>query len=216
MRRHGIILAVGTAMALVLGAPVGASEWLYKEEVVYSSQHDPSRVSLNDGHVLEITYDGITFNEMGKWKYGRKVLVAYRPETGAVLLDPSTAKYISINRSTRNHPIDLIWWKDAREARNTIEEVQARTKGRQLWDKELNRVYKLLLGDSRWRKFTKEEKDVLINSQRKWIQFRNAQLLSIEAFYGKRTGIIQRIHSARQGLELTRGQTLFLSNFLAD
>ena len=94
--------------------------------------------------------------------------------------------------------------------------MRALIKGKQLWDKELNRVYKLLLGDSRWREFTREEKDVLINSQRKWIQFRNSQLLSIEAFYGKRTGTIQRIHAARQGLELTKGQTLFLANFLAD
>ena len=206
MRIFGIFLLAGTALGV--GVPAGANEWLYREEVSYVTRHDPVSIELKGNHELQVSYAGIT------WKAGRRLVIAYKPETGSVLLDPATGKHTSILRSTKMHPIDALWRKEAREAPNTIASAAVQVKAGELWDKELNRVYKLLLEDAWPRKFTRQEKDALISSQRKWIQFRDAQLAAISAIYGKRNGTVQKINAAHQVMELTRSQALRLGSFL--
>ncbi len=212
MRIFGIVLLAGTALGV--GVPAGANEWLYREEVSYVTRHDPVSIELKGGHELQVSYAGITWKDVSGWKVGRRLVIAYKPETGSVLLDPATGKHTSILRSTKMHPIDTLWRKEAREAPNTIASAAIQVKAGSLWDKELNRVYKLLLEDAWPRKFTRQEKDALINSQRKWIQFRDAQLAAIGVVYGKRNGTVQKINSAHQAMELTRSQALRLGSFL--
>ena len=75
-------------------------------------------------------------------------------------------------------------------------------------------MYKLLLEDAWPRKFTRQEKDALISSQRKWIQFRDAQLAASGVVYGKRNGTVQKINAAFQATDLIRSQALRLGSFL--
>ncbi len=212
MRACGIFLLVGTALGV--GGPAGANEWLYQEEVSYVTQNDPSIIEVKGGHELIVSYVGITWKDVSGWKAGRRLVMAYKPETGSVLLDPASGKHTSILSSTKMHPIDILWRKEARTAPNTLAAAAVQVKAGGLWDKELNRVYKLLLEDAWPRKFTRQERDALISSQRKWIQFRDAQLAAIGRVYGKRNGTVQRINSAHQAMELTRSQALRLGSFL--
>ena len=50
------------------------------------------------------------------------------------------------------------------------------TRAEQLWNKELNKVYKELQG-----KLTLKERNVLISSQRIWLQYRNAEFKLIDS-----------------------------------
>ena len=212
MRIFGIFLLAGTALGV--GVPAGANEWLYREEVRYLSRHDPSIIRLKGGQGLRVKYAAITWKDVSGWKADRRLTMAYKPETGSILLDPATGKYISILSSTKMHPIDILLRKESDKAPNTLASVNAQVKAGELWDKELNRVYKLLLEDAWPRKFTRQEKDALISSQRKWIQFRDAQLAASGVVYGKRNGTAQKINAAFQATDLTRSQALRLGSFL--
>ncbi len=57
------------------------------------------------------------------------------------------------------------------------------TRAEQLWNKELNMVYKELQG-----KLTLKERNVLISSQRIWLQYRNAEFKLIDSMYSFKKG----------------------------
>jgi len=84
----------------------------------------------------------------------------------------------------------------------------------ELWDHELNRLYLAVLADKADRKLNAKEKLILVDAQRKWIRFRDAQIKAIGTHYGKRDGTIWRITTARQVMDVTKQQALRLGSML--
>ncbi len=219
MRFVGVLLLVGVVQGLGFSAKAAvrsgeeaeAGGWLYKEKVYYQEfrGHDSNDVFLQNGEQL---YVDMEWSVAESWSVGRPFFLAYKPATGAVLLDSKSGRVIPILHGLKNHPIDILLRNENPE--NTMAIVQAYVKAEQLWDKELNRVYKRLLAGKSPRAFTKEEKAGLVRSQRQWIKFRDAQRRVISIVFGKRSGTIQSIHHAAHVMEVTRTQALRLSSYL--
>ena len=79
------------------------------------------------------------------------------------------------------------------------------TRAEQLWDKELNKVYKELQG-----RLTLKERNVLISSQRSWIQYRNAEFKLIDSMYSFEKGTMNISFNAhaRKGVVMKRALAL--------
>lgn len=75
----------------------------------------------------------------------------------------------------------------------------------QLWNKELNKVYKELQG-----RLTLKERNVLISSQRSWIQYRNAEFKLIDSMYSFKKGSMNISFNAhaRKGVVMKRALAL--------
>ncbi|MBK7932413.1 MAG: DUF1311 domain-containing protein [Acidobacteria bacterium] len=79
------------------------------------------------------------------------------------------------------------------------------TRAEQLWDKELNKVYKELQG-----RLTLKERSVLISSQRSWILYRNAEFKLIDSMYSFEKGTMNISFNAhaRKGVVMKRALAL--------
>ena len=79
------------------------------------------------------------------------------------------------------------------------------TRAEQLWDKELNRVYKELQG-----RLTLKERNALIASQRSWIQYRNTEFKLIDSMYSFEKGTMNISFNAhaRKGVVMKRALAL--------
>jgi hypothetical protein len=56
----------------------GADAWLYQEAFIYSENHDPSLVYLEDGRQLEVQYrPEIEWEDAEKWPKGKKLFIGY-------------------------------------------------------------------------------------------------------------------------------------------
>lgn len=217
MRFIGLLVLAGAV--LFPGASLEAADWSYKERVRYravgsTKESDSGWVFLDGGHELYVSHTGIKWAEVAGWKTGRTLWIAYKPETGAVLLDPGTGKHAFILAGSKPHPIDIIWGRKVKAAGGTAASVKCCVDTGKLWDRELNRVYKFLLAHRRPRSFSRQEKDQLIDAQRKWIQFRDAQCAAIRTVYSKGSDSVLRVYAAEFQMEVTRQQVLRLSSFL--
>jgi uncharacterized protein YecT (DUF1311 family) len=90
--------------------------------------------------------------------------------------------------------------------------VQAAYAAEAEYDKLLNKYYKLLL-----KKLSSSDKEVLMQSQRNWIQLRDSEsklqnTLSKEEYSGG--GTIQRVIIAAEYLEMTKRRVVVLFNYL--
>ena len=83
------------------------------------------------------------------------------------------------------------------KALSTVACVECYVGIRKLWDQELNRVYREVLTDEWDRKLKADERQALVEAQRKWIQFRDAQINAIYTHYGRRDGTVWRTVAAR-------------------
>jgi len=202
----------GKSVALE-GEGAGDKAWLYKGKVYYQEfrGHGRRDIYLQNGERLFVDME---WAAVENWRVGRPLLLAYSPATGTVLEDPGTGKLIPVLYGLKDHPIDILQRKESARAPNTIAAAMCYVKAEQLWDKELNRVYKLLLADKNPREFTREEKSGMVRAQRQWIKFRDAQLRAIATIFSKRPGTIQRVKRAGHAMELTRSQALRLSSYL--
>ena len=79
----------------------------------------------------------------------------------------------------KKHPID-VWLEKCMEKENytTAGMLNCSSQALDKWDKELNRVYKELI-----KKLSPEEKELLKQSQRQWIKFRDAEFKWISGLY---------------------------------
>ncbi len=83
------------------------------------------------------------------------------------------------------------------------------TRAEQLWDKELNKVYKELQG-----RLTLKERNVLISSQRIWIQYRNAEFKLIDSMYSFEKGSMNISFNAHARKGVVMKRTLALKHYL--
>ena len=217
MKIHGMLLLAG--LLVFPAVALEGADWSYREEVRYQGvgsvkEADAGWVFLEGGHELYVNYTGIKWRTLAGWKTGRRLVISYKPETGAVLLDPASGKHAFILASSKLHPIDIMWGRKFKDASTTKASVQCCVDTGKLWDRELNRIYRFLLAQSRPRPFSAKEKEQLINAQRKWIQFRDAQCAAIRTVYSKRLDSVRRVYAAEFQMEVTRQQVLRLSSFL--
>ncbi len=217
MRFRGMLLLAGLVLFPVVS--LEAAGWSYREAVRYQGvgsvkEQAAGWVFLEGGHELYVNYTGIKWREVAGWKAGRALAISYKPETGAVLLDPASGKQAFILASSKLHPIDIMWSRKLKAAPSTKASVQCCVDTGKLWDRELNRVYRFLLAQSSPRPFSSKEKEQLVNAQRKWIQFRDAQCAAIRTVYSKRSDSVRRVYAAEFQMKVTRQQVLRLSSFL--
>jgi uncharacterized protein YecT (DUF1311 family) len=83
------------------------------------------------------------------------------------------------------------------------------TRAEQLWNKELNKVYKELQG-----RLTLKERNVLISSQRIWIQYRNAEFKLIDSMYSFKKGTMNISFNAHARKGVVMKRTLALKHYL--
>lgn len=110
------------------------------------------------------------------------------------------------------HPIDLEIERLLTVDESTNGQVQALAKGGELWDKELNRLYKEL---NKALSGNGEAKKALVESQRAWIAFRDGEMKFIEAMYARKEGTMFRPMAADDFMKLTRCRALELKDRLA-
>lgn len=104
---------------------------------------------------------------------------------GLLLLTASPAR-AQENRE-KPDPIDAeIEWLESKDP-STAGMVQAASRGCELWDRELNRVYQELL-----KEIAAAEREKLRSSQRAWVTFRDANRESIGGVYGAAKGTMYR------------------------
>jgi uncharacterized protein YecT (DUF1311 family) len=96
------------------------------------------------------------------------------------------------------------------EAKSTDEMVQAEARGMELWDTELNRVYRLLQT-----KLPEPDRRKLINSQRAWLSFRDANREIIQAVYERAQGSMYRPIAVNAELQIVKERAENLRGYLA-
>jgi len=96
------------------------------------------------------------------------------------------------------------------EAKSTAEMVQAEARGMELWDAELNRVYRLLQT-----KLPEPDRRKLINSQRAWLSFRDANREIIRTVYERAQGSMYRPIAVNAELQIVKERAQNLRGYLA-
>lgn len=94
---------------------------------------------------------------------------------------------------------------------DTYGQVQALDRGAELWDAELNRVYKELMkayGDN-----TKLKAE-LKTAQRAWMQFRDAEYKHLSEMYQLKDGTMYRIYQASDCMDMVKARALELKSRL--
>ena len=76
------------------------------------------------------------------------------------------------------------------------------------WDAELNKNYKLLMAE-----LSEGEKDLLRNSQRQWIAFRDAEMKFVSTTYGGKMGTIWREMAAGEHYEIIKKRAIELRTY---
>ncbi|MBU1108093.1 MAG: DUF1311 domain-containing protein [Candidatus Riflebacteria bacterium] len=111
------------------------------------------------------------------------------------------------------HPIDQKVMDLLEADQSTNGQVQALFKGSELWDEELNRVYKELV-----KSYGKNEelKTALKNAQNAWIKFRDAEQMHLQAIFATKEGTMYRIFLASDNLEIIKSRAIELQKRLDD
>ena len=211
--------------SLSSGPEVG---WLYKEDVQYQENHDPSRIFLIDGRILFMTCNNISWQEIENWKKGKLLHIAYRTETGSVLLDPLSGKYIPIKSGLTEHPLSVLMDKRGDRGGSTRDMVNWHIEFEELWRQDMNRSHSELLEayssyledmDRDERKSYEEGKQNLIVAQQKWIEFRDAESLAVGMYYGAwwdsgKHGSFSQVECAMENMILTSVRASDLASLL--
>lgn len=104
-----------------------------------------------------------------------------------------------------DHPLEAKVAALVDNANSTADMVQAYTKANKLWDAELNRCYGALK-----KKLPAAAFAELQAAQRKWIEYRDAQLKFIRVFYGGFEGTMYIPMANSAAMEITRKRALEL------
>ena len=76
------------------------------------------------------------------------------------------------------------------------------------WDRELNRVYKLLLA-----KLQPDQKTVLVQAQLNWIKFRDSEFQLINSIYSQLQGTMYLPMSVYQKVEIVKNRSRELNQY---
>ena len=107
------------------------------------------------------------------------------------------------------HPIDKQIDALFANAKSRADEQGAYTKGLELWDKEMNRVYNELL-----KGLSKETVPLLKKSQRSWLTLRGQHVAYLDEFYKGLSGTMYLTAHAYAVMDVTRQRALALSRQL--
>ena len=198
---------------LLLSAVEGrcADTWLYQQPVVYSENHDPSIVYLDDGRQLEVQYGPeIEWEEVNKWQKGKKLSIAYNLEKGAILLDISTGKSIPILSGLEKHPLDILKSKRMEKNISTMDMVSTMSDFTKLWDKEMNRALGALK-----KTLDRSGKRTIQDSQEAWKKFRDAEVKMLIKIHNEREGTIQSIVIGSRIQAITRDRAIQINGYLS-
>jgi uncharacterized protein YecT (DUF1311 family) len=184
-----------------------APAWDWSEPVRYRENHDPSVVTLSDGRELMVDYSGSSVDDMDKWPQDKPLLLGYRRGHGVVLSDPDTGKSMQVLHGLEDkHPIDLLIKRCLDKDESTPGREACYADGREQWDAELNRAYKVLIDA-----VGEQHRAALRGAQQQWLKFRDAELAAINAVYD-REGTLWRVVTARRQMELSRERALRLGS----
>ena len=111
------------------------------------------------------------------------------------------------------HPIEIEREKchSSEENWTTYGLIQCEQIALEKWDKELNRAYKELMNQ-----LSESQQQLLRESQRKWIQFRDLELSFQSQVYSDMQGTMWSISYASASRELTKNRATELINLLKD
>jgi uncharacterized protein YecT (DUF1311 family) len=204
-------ILIGIVLVLASTHLEAQEVWMYSEEVRYESQRDPGIVIFQDGSELRVAWGiagQLTWEESDKWPKSKRLLIAYRPEDGTVLLDPDSGKLVSVLEIS-NQPIDRIVDICLETGLSTRGMVECFGMGLSLWDRELNRLYGHLMRSS-----NSDLTRKIQTAQRAWVRFRDATGSAIGDVYTG--GTVALVERAMEGLSLTKQQAERLQRFLAE
>jgi uncharacterized protein YecT (DUF1311 family) len=100
---------------------------------------------------------------------------------------------------------------DSTENETTDRLIKCSIRAGDAWDKELNKYYKLLM-----KALTADEKEKLINSQKKWVIYRDSEIEFTRTIYDNLQGTTWRVVSADRQTEITRQRALELKEYFAN
>ena len=111
----------------------------------------------------------------------------------------------------KEHPIDVQLEKLLDKNPSTLGQLQALAQGYDLWDKELNRVYRTLK-----KELAHQEMDnvALTTAQRNWITYRDSHFEALKKFYQGFQGTMYRPMHAYDRMAFVRTRVLQLSDML--
>jgi uncharacterized protein YecT (DUF1311 family) len=107
------------------------------------------------------------------------------------------------------HPVEAKVNALAQQARCTLDETIVTCMATQLWDDELNRVYRELRG-----KLAESDAMTLQDAQRKWIAWRDAEFKITDRLYGEQPGTMFQPMSEQHKMWIVRSRALDLQNWL--
>ncbi|MBN7769295.1 DUF1311 domain-containing protein [Marinobacter daepoensis] len=194
-------------LILVSGTTLAQPTWDYQENVEYLANGDPSRIWLADGRKVEVIYEPIPWEEVDSWAEGKPLILGYRTGVGTLLHDPKTGKEIPVLSGLAQHPLDRILDQCLEENWTTLGMIECYGATHARWDAELNAHYKRLMNT-----LSPRQQALLRQSQKAWIAFKDAQLVSIHAIYD-RDGTIWRVVQAQQAMKVTKEQAQRLNSF---
>lgn len=186
----------------------GDGHYWFKNFTTYEDNHDPGWVELGNGEELTVSYADIPWEDVEGWKSGRKVTIEYHPKSGIQLADSESGRSIPVINYPREHPIDVIENACTDMAGDTLSYVDCYSQSLDAWDTELNRNYSKLMSV-----LDDAEQDAVRTAQRKWIEFRDAELKAI-GLLSRRPGTIWSIRAAALAKALTKDQAKLLKGLL--
>ena len=109
------------------------------------------------------------------------------------------------------HSIDIQREKclDIVENQTTVGMINCEIEAAKLWDKQLNEYYKELL-----KLLNKEEQELLKESQRKWIEYRDKEFSFSSTLYNNLEGTMWRIVAAGRRCDIIRDRALELEQYI--
>ncbi len=107
------------------------------------------------------------------------------------------------------HPIDMWLEKCIEKDPSTTGMINCSNKAYEMWDKELNKVYQELM-----KKLSPEEKELLKESQKQWLKFKDAEFRFIDGlFLGY--GTVVNVEKVDQKYEFLKARVLQLQEYLS-
>lgn len=110
--------------------------------------------------------------------------------------------------TTYKHPID-IWYQQALEKDDsTTGYSQAAAEASEMWDTEMSVSYARLMNE-----LAPKQKTVLLNAQRAWLKYRDAQRDELRYILLAKEGTAYRIVASEQYMNVVRARALQLGNY---
>lgn len=148
--------------------------WIYSATVTFNRYHDPSVICLTDGRELMVHFTKLTWQQVDQWPIGRRLMLAYSSQTGAVLIDTETQETMPvIDGFGDRHPLNELLDRDLKNTVTTIDIVRAYETSITLWQKEIERLYHLYLESDQ---ISSDGKEAVRSEQALWGKFQEAHV----------------------------------------